>query len=461
MWLPREGRVVGIDWSGAADASRKVWAATIVLHPSGPRLESVRRPFSERGPEAVSSVLGTWLSRGEYDVAGLDFCFGLEASHLSRLGLPTEGPSRLGREVARAFCTPEELRAAVVTEKKRDTDEKSDAPFAPTNLRMYKQTYWGLRALAETPATLPPWSFAGDRVVVEVLPAAVARWLGCTSTYKGRGEVAKNQRKDLLARLSSATGMAVGPDDAKQIVEDEEGDACDAVLAALAAASAWAASFSGAPPSAAASGEGWIYTSVERPGWHIVGASRVPSRALTAAHEAGHAVVFAACGVPVDWVEIQETRVGTAVRHGWTEARENDWDRVAPLSPVAKVLRRALGKMGGVAGEMAAAVDDPQTLLLGAQDDLQQLGAALVLASLLPERASNTPAPLILAVAQQAYTVITRNRAVFDEIRRTLFERGRVQGDAVVLSQLGTWTEAEDQTLLEALRATVAGTGSN
>jgi hypothetical protein len=393
-----------------------------------------------------------------YDVAGLDFCFGLEASHLSRLGLPTEGPSRLGREVARAFCTAEELRGAVAAEKKRDTDEKHGAPFAPTNLRMYKQTYWGLRALAETPATVPPWSFVGDRIVVEVLPAAVARWLGCAATYKGRGEVANSQRKELLTRIAAATRMAVGPDDAKQIVEDEEGDACDAVLAALAAASAWAASFSGAPPSAAASGEGWIYTSVEKPGWHGVGASRVPSRALTAAHEAGHAVVFAACGVPLDWVEIQETRVGMAVRHGWTEARENEWDRVAPLSPVAKALRRALGKMGGVAGEMAAAVDDPQTVLLGAQHDLQQFGAALVLAGLIPERVANTPAPLILAAAQYAYTIIIKNRAVFDAMRRALFERGRVQGDAVVLSESGRWTEAEDQILLEALRATVAGT---
>jgi hypothetical protein len=297
-------------------------------------------------------------------------------------------------------------------------------------------------------------------VVVEVLPAAVAKWLGCATSYKGRGADAEHQRSELVARIKASTKMAMTDADAKQVIDDEEGDACDAVLAALAASSAWAAAFAGARSSAAASGEGWIYSAVEKPRWRGLESSPVPAPELAAAHEAGHAIVFAACGVPVDWVEVRTSRVGNAVRHGWTEARENEWDRTAPHSPEVKALRRALGKAGGIAGEMVAAVAEPQMLLKSAQNDLSQLGAALVIAGVLRPDARDTPQPLILAAAHHAYSVITRNRAVFDEVRRRLAEDGRVAGDIVAVPAGGSWTDAEDQALLETLRSLNAGTAA-
>ncbi|WP_242392211.1 DUF429 domain-containing protein [Anaeromyxobacter oryzisoli] len=458
MWLPNEGRVVGVDWSGAADAPRKVWVAEIVFGAGAPRLEAIRRPFSEGGAETVSAALGKYLSSETYDVAGLDFCFGLEQGHISSLRLPTGGPALLGQSLASCYRTPEEFREAVGAERKRVTDQERAAPFAPTNLRMYKQTYWGLRAMSGTTVAIPPWAFAGTRVVVEVLPAAVAKWLGCVTSYKGRGEEAKRQRRDLVAKIKASTGMSVNDADVTEIVDDKEGDACDAVLAALAAASAWASAFAGAPSVVCASGEGWIYSAIEKPRWRALESNPVPSPELAASHEAGHAIVFAACGVPIDWVEVRTSRVGNAVRHGWTEARENEWDRTAPHPPAVKALRRALGKVGGIAGELVAAVAEPQMLLKGAQNDLSQLGAALVIAGVLPPEARDTPQPLILAAAQHAYRVIARNRAVFDEVRRILAEKGRVTGDIVAVPPERRWTDAEDQALLKTLRTIAAGT---
>src|SRR5205823_1303978 len=47
--FPKAGRFLGVDWSGSAQAGRKVWAAALIFAGSdGARLESVRRPFPGR-----------------------------------------------------------------------------------------------------------------------------------------------------------------------------------------------------------------------------------------------------------------------------------------------------------------------------------------------------------------------------------------------------------------------------
>nr|BDT33804.1 DUF429 domain-containing protein [Myxococcus sp. MH1] len=264
MWLPRQGRAVGVDWSGAVHAHRKVWAATVEFEAGRARLVSLVRPFSSGGALVVAEGLGPWLSSHGADVAGLDFCFSLEASQLQRLGLPVTGPSRLGAAVAKAHASADAFRDAVGPEKKRVTDVTCSAPFAPTNLRMFRQTYWGLRALAGWRGAVPPWSMHPGPAVVEVLPAEVVRWLGLPRTYKGRDFA--ERRRDLLRCVRASTGLVISTRDQLTLVSDADGDALDSLLAALSAASAWASGFSGAPASVVRSGEGWIYPVQERPG---------------------------------------------------------------------------------------------------------------------------------------------------------------------------------------------------
>jgi hypothetical protein len=263
MWLPSNGRAVGIDWSGAANAHQKVWAATLSFEGGKGRLEQIQKPFSSRGAEAVSAALGLWLSVEDFDVAGLDFCFGLEEGLVAALGLPVSGPSDMGKAIRAAFPSAELFKAAVGPEKKRSTDHAHSAPFAPTNLRMYKQTYWGLRALGACRASFPPWKHSDRRRVVEVLPANVVQWLGGRVSYKGRG--LDEKRWEILGLVRASTDLDVSNNDILTIVSDAEGDALDALLAALAAASSWASAFAGAPPTAASSGEGWIFSVMERP----------------------------------------------------------------------------------------------------------------------------------------------------------------------------------------------------
>ncbi|AKF85865.1 hypothetical protein MFUL124B02_17775 [Myxococcus fulvus 124B02] len=263
MWLPRQGRAVGVDWSGAVHAHRKVWAATVEFEAGRARLVSLLRPFVSGGALAVAEGLGPWLSAQGVDVAGLDFCFSLEASQLQRLGLPVTGPARLGSVVGKAHASAAAFRDAVGPEKKRVTDVKCSAPFAPTNLRMFRQTYWGLRALAGWRGAVPPWSTHPGPAAVEVLPAEVVRWLGLPKTYKGRDF--DERRRDILRRVRESTGLVISTSDQLTLVSDADGDALDALLAALSAASAWASGFSGAPASVVRSGEGWIYSVLERP----------------------------------------------------------------------------------------------------------------------------------------------------------------------------------------------------
>lgn len=263
MWLPQQGRAIGVDWSGAAHAHRKVWAATLNFKGGQGCLVQLHRPFSSRGAQTVSEGLGPWLLAQGADVAGLDFCFSLEASQLAALGLPSTGPRELGQAIVARFPSAEAFKAAIGPEKKRITDARCAAPFAPTNLRMYKQTYWGLRALAACRGAFPPWSTRPGPAVVEVLPAEVVRWLGLPRTYKGRGF--EERRREILRCVRESSDLRIPDSDLLTMVSDADGDALDALLAALSAASAWASGFTGAPPTAVSTGEGWIYSVRQRP----------------------------------------------------------------------------------------------------------------------------------------------------------------------------------------------------
>ncbi len=225
---------LGVDWSGGRAARKKVWAARVDLEERA--LLRLWRPFADcGGPEQVAAAVPRWLEEEPFDVVGFDFCFGLARSHMQQLDLPVEGPAAVGRAFTARFRSADDFKWAVGPERRRATDVARGTTFAPTNLRMYRQTYWGLRMLAGLDAPIPPWSF-GERSVVEVFPRHVRRALG------------------------RALGLRIRPEDRAAIAQDREDDALDAVLAALAAGAALARGFVGAPPDAASSGEGWIYS---------------------------------------------------------------------------------------------------------------------------------------------------------------------------------------------------------
>jgi hypothetical protein len=253
------GVALGIDWSGAQAARRKIWAARLVVNEDAARVEWVRRPFaaltSGRGMATAQIADGfvPWLERQSFDVAGLDFCFGLAEESMARLQLPQDGPAAIGTSLRAMFAAnPDAFKRAAAPEMRRRTDVARRSPFCPTNLRMYRQTFWGLCALAPLARPVPPWRF-GEGAVVEILPADVARKLDVGDKLSDQG------RRRALGALEAA-GIKISMSDSNAVIADREGDALDAIFAAVAASCARADGFAGAPSRAAASGEGWIYS---------------------------------------------------------------------------------------------------------------------------------------------------------------------------------------------------------
>lgn len=262
--FPKDGRVIGLDWSGSKSAGKKIWQAHVNCRDGRAELERLDRPFADR-PERgeVLTLFASWFARLDAAVLGCDFCFGLGHSQLAKVAAaasaalpPAVPPVLLGKLIATHFPRPEDLRSACSPEQKRETDRAVKAPFAPTNLRMFRQTWLGLRCLATLgEQAIAPWSTGPGCVVVEVLPARVARSLGVDGGYKGHSALAQHSRARLVDELGRV--VVLGDDSRRTMILDPEGDAVDAVLAALAAAKAHCEQFP--RPTKSVLNEGWIY----------------------------------------------------------------------------------------------------------------------------------------------------------------------------------------------------------
>jgi hypothetical protein len=124
---------------------------------------------------------------------------------------------------------------------------------------MFRQTWLGLTCLATLEeAAIAPWESSGTTVIVEVLPALIVRQdLGPVGGYKGRSGQALASRESLAIAIEKRVRLQ--PADKQQLIDDVEGDAIDAVVAALAALRAHRQGFASPPGHL---DEGWIYGAV-------------------------------------------------------------------------------------------------------------------------------------------------------------------------------------------------------
>mmetsp|Transcript_41811 Transcript_41811/g.121159 ORF Transcript_41811/g.121159 Transcript_41811/m.121159 type:complete len:345 (-) Transcript_41811:83-1117(-) len=280
--------VYGIDFSGAADAGRKLLIARCILEPQRPR----PAPRRQRLPvKAWTLRVCQVLTAGELPGGGLDPETALAAlrEDLSRAAVRTaranrplivgvdSPPSVAARFVRprcwpkwaagfrRRFPTPDLFREATSiarsagngrSEPKRETDVRHKTPLPPQNLRMYKQTWWAIAGLFAPLATrgfaVVPCADAEPKKpwLMESCPASVLKRLGLyTEAYKGRQTAQERRRAELVALLEqgvevgSAGGGTVtvileGPSLRARLVADPGADRLDAVLAAVGAACA-------------------------------------------------------------------------------------------------------------------------------------------------------------------------------------------------------------------------------
>jgi hypothetical protein len=192
----RMERIFGVDFSGATDAGKKVWIACGVNE--GTRLcivECMRGdtlPGSAAGRERCLAALRDLIAAESACAFGLDFPFGLPRVLVAQadwkdfiLSFPTMYPDA---EAFRQACRS----AAEGREHRRLTDRQSRTPFSPYNLRLYRQTYFGLREVLyplvrdRQAAVLPMQRPCRDKAwVLEICPASTLKREGLYPSVQG------------------------------------------------------------------------------------------------------------------------------------------------------------------------------------------------------------------------------------------------------------------------------------
>ena len=243
-------RVYGVDFSGAKDAGKKIWIAQAVSRGQGIMVEACSpsteflQCSAERGE--VLSALRDFIADAEDAAFGCDFPFSLPkdliaaeswAEFLERF------PERFRTEADfRASCTDSALRVGDRKELRRRTDIEARAPFSPYNLRIYRQTYYGIKELlgplvAKNLVNVPPLHDSGDGVpwLMEVCPASTLKASGLYGSYKdARGSV--EAREFILSSLEKSGRVGFADRAVRsRVLADSKGDALDSVIAAEAA----------------------------------------------------------------------------------------------------------------------------------------------------------------------------------------------------------------------------------
>lgn len=264
-------RLFGIDFSGAAQAGKKIWITRALIEGDALRVETCHQatdlPNSGLDQNQCMAALRDFIGGRQDGIFGLDFPFGLPQAMVKEsawkdfvVSFPDlyDGPGAF-REVCRT--------AAYGSELKRVTDRESRTPFSPYNIRLYRQTYYGIRDLLAplvrdgAACVLPMQApLPGRAWLVEICPASTLKREGLKGPYKGRSRAHYDARARILAELERR-GPIIVPDSLRlAILENHEGDALDSVVAAWAVFRAVRSPGGlGMPSGAAYALEGYVY----------------------------------------------------------------------------------------------------------------------------------------------------------------------------------------------------------
>jgi len=237
--------VHGVDFSGAADAGRRIWISSRVVHDGSLRITRTRPASELLGGSVVRATalraLRSFIQSASGAI-GLDFPFGLPRMVMSR---PTWTEFILGfsSRYSSAGAFRGECRQVSVRELRRTTDADAHAPWAAWNWRLYRQTYFGITELIaplvrDGRVRVLPMQEAdyGSPLLLEICPASTLRRLGLTGlSYKGGADAdRRTARKAIISRLARATRVAIDPIARHRAIEDPGGDALDSLVAAVA-----------------------------------------------------------------------------------------------------------------------------------------------------------------------------------------------------------------------------------
>jgi len=238
--------VYGVDFSGARDAGQRIWLARGSIEENSLEVldlfQAESLPGSGRERGLSHRALVSFIGEQEGGIFGLDFPFSLPQDLLWG-----ESWEEFALTFEKVYKSPEDFRegcrsAASGKESKRNTDSIARTPFSPYNLRLYRQTYFGIRdvlasLVRDDAACILPMQqpLEAKAWVLEICPASTLTREQLPTSYKGRTPTRRTARITILQALEKRLQLRVATSVIRSnIVEDCGGDALDSVIAALA-----------------------------------------------------------------------------------------------------------------------------------------------------------------------------------------------------------------------------------
>lgn len=229
--------ILGVDFSGALLAGEKIWVSRARFEDGALRFDFLARasdlPGGASERDAALRALRAWIEAQKGAACGLDFPFALEGAALG-----DEDYLTWLQNVAARFPDAQSFRECGFGAR-RQTDIAAKTPFSPLNLRLYRQTYHGIRdvlaPLRARGARVLPFEApqAGQIGLLEICPASLLKKEKLYLSYKGKSAAQRLNRELIAREMAARTPFDWSQDAQKLALDDAEGDALDAILAAV------------------------------------------------------------------------------------------------------------------------------------------------------------------------------------------------------------------------------------
>lgn len=244
-------RFIGIDFSGSARAGDSIWLAEASLQGRVVRIEECRPasrlPGSGPAREQCLPALVDYICGLHGVLVGCDFPFSLPERMMDACTW-----RQFALQFGERFPDPDAFladcrRRGDGREIKRACDRDSRVPFAAYNLRIYRQTFHGIRdvlapLVARNGACVLPMQAPrpGRPWVIETCPASTLKKSGLYLSYKGARAAHRAARRRIIDGLSDKELISrLGTPLAKVALDNTGGDALDSMIAATATALAY------------------------------------------------------------------------------------------------------------------------------------------------------------------------------------------------------------------------------
>ena len=243
-YLPN--KIYGIDFSGAKNAGSKIWIASAIIVENALRIEDCYQakdlPDSAAERNRCLGALRSFISVQKACAFGLDFPFSLPKKLIKAnsweefiLAFANRYPDA---EQFRKICWV----TAGNREERRDTDEISQTPLSAYNLRLFRQTYFGIRDILaplvrdKLASVLPMQSATPDKPwLIEVCPASTLRQMRLPLRYKNIRKENRAARTNILEGIEKTGIITLKQPSLRAIIlDDPGGDALDSVIASFA-----------------------------------------------------------------------------------------------------------------------------------------------------------------------------------------------------------------------------------